>query len=155
VSIDQAAGTEVLFSRVPEGRDLPAPERATAQAAGFDLRARVDGSMELLPGARGVVPSGIAIALPPGFEAQVRPRSGLAMKHGLSVINAPGTVDSDYRGEIRVLLINLGDEPVRIRRGDRIAQLVVQRLPEIVLRETPELPRTVRGTGGFGHTGDR
>ena len=155
MSVEEATGTEVLFSRVPEGRDLPVPERATAQAAGFDLRARVDDSMELLPGARGVVPTGIAIALPPGFEAQVRPRSGLAMKHGLSVINAPGTVDSDYRGEIRVLLINLGDEPVRIRRGDRIAQLVVQRLPEIVLRETPELPRTVRGTGGFGHTGDR
>jgi dUTP pyrophosphatase len=145
----------VLFSRVPEGRDLPVPERATAQAAGFDLRARVDDSMELLPGARGVVPTGIAIALPPGFEAQVRPRSGLAMKHGLSVINAPGTVDSDYRGEIRVLLINHGDEPVRIRRGDRIAQLVVQRLPRIVLREAPELPETLRGGGGFGHTGDR
>ncbi len=155
MSIKEVTETEVLFSRVPEGRDLPAPERATAQAAGFDLRARVDDKMELLPGARGVVPTGIAIALPPGFEAQVRPRSGLAMKHGLSVINAPGTVDSDYRGEIRVLLINLGDEPVRIRRGDRIAQLVVQRLPEIVLRETPELPETLRGAGGFGHTGDR
>ncbi len=145
----------MLFSRVPEGRDLPVPERATAQAAGFDLRARVDDSMVLLPGARGDVPTGIAMALPPGFEAQVRPRSGLAIKHGLSVINAPGTVDSDYRGEIRVLLINLGDEPVRIRRGDRIAQLVVQRLPKIVLRETPELPGTARGAGGFGHTGDR
>ena len=153
--IDQASGTEVLFSRVPEGRDLPAPERATAQSAGFDLRARVDDSLELLPGARGVVPTGIKIALPPGFEAQVRPRSGLAMKHGLSVINAPGTVDSDYRGEIRVLLINLGEEPVRIRRGERIAQLVVQRLPEIVLREAADLPQTVRGAGGFGHTGDR
>ncbi len=155
MSIEEATRTEVLFSRVPEGRDLPVPERATAQAAGFDLRARVDDCMVLLPGARGVVPTGIAIALPPGFEAQVRPRSGLAMKHGLSVINAPGTVDSDYRGEIRVLLINLGAEPVCIRRGDRIAQLVVQRLPEIVLKEAPELPRTVRGAGGFGHTGDR
>ena len=155
MTTDETAATEVLFSRVPEGLDLPAPERATAQAAGFDLRARVDGSLELLPGARGVVPTGIAIALPPGFEAQVRPRSGLAMKHGLSVINAPGTVDSDYRGEIRVLLINLGQEPMRIRRGDRIAQLVVQRLPRIVLREISELPETVRGAGGFGHTGDR
>ena len=155
MSIDEATCTEVLFSRVPEGRDLPAPERATAQAAGYDLRARVDETMELSPGARGVVPTGIAIALPPGFEGQVRPRSGLAMKHGLSVINAPGTVDSDYRGEIRVLLINLGDQPVRIRRGDRIAQLVVQKLPEIVLREVPELPHTDRGAGGFGHTGDR
>ena len=155
MSIDEATCTEVLFSRVPEGRDLPAPERATAQAAGYDLRARVDETMELAPGARGVVPTGIAIALPPGFEGQVRPRSGLAMKQGLSVINAPGTVDSDYRGEIRVLLINLGHDPVRIRRGDRIAQLVIQRLPEIVLREAPELPQTVRGAGGFGHTGDR
>ncbi len=155
MSTEEATGTEVLFSRVPEGRDLPLPERATAQAAGFDLRARVDDSMVLLPGARGDIPTGIAIALPPGFEAQVRPRSGLAIKHGLSVINAPGTVDSDYRGEIRVLLINLGDEPVRIRRGDRIAQLVVQRLPRIVLREIPDLPRTLRGAAGFGHTGDR
>ncbi len=155
MSTEEATGTEVLFSRVPEGRDLPAPERASAQAAGFDLRARVDDSMELLPGARAVVPTGIAIALPPGFEAQVRPRSGLARQHGLSVINAPGTVDSDYRGEIQVLLINLGQEPVRIRRGDRIAQLVVQRLPEIVLREASELPGTIRGAGGFGHTGDR
>jgi len=147
--------TEVLISRVPEGNDMPLPERGTAHSAGFDLRARVDQTLELLPGARGAVGTGIAIALPAGFEAQVRPRSGLAMKYGLTVLNAPGTVDSDYRGEIRVLLVNLGHEPVRIRRGDRIAQLVVQRLPDVLLREAPELPRTVRGAGGFGHTGDR
>lgn len=147
--------TEVLISRVPEGNDMPLPERGTAHSAGFDLRARVDQTLELLPGARDAVGTGIAIALPPGFEAQVRPRSGLAMKHGLTVLNGPGTVDSDYRGEIRVLLVNLGQEPVRIRRGDRIAQLVVQRLPDVVLREAPRLPRTVRGAQGFGHTGDR
>ena len=147
--------TEVLISRVPKGNDMPLPERGTAHSAGFDLRARVDETIELLPGARGAVGTGIAIALPAGFEAQVRPRSGLAMKHGLTVLNGPGTVDSDYRGEIRVLLVNLGHEPVRIRRGDRIAQLVVQRLPDVVLREAPELPRTVRGAQGFGHTGDR
>jgi len=147
--------TTVLFSRVREGRDLPAPQRATAAAAGFDLRARVDGAVEIAPGERAMVPTGIILALPEGFEAQVRPRSGLAWKRGLTVLNAPGTVDSDYRGEIRVLLVNLGREPVQVSRGDRVAQLIVQRLPEIVLRESEELPGSARGAGGFGHTGDR
>jgi dUTP pyrophosphatase len=147
--------TRVLFRRVPEGRDLPAPARATPRSAGFDLRARVDGSLELAPGDRALVPAGIVLALPPGFEAQVRPRSGLAWKRGLTVLNGPGTVDSDYRGEVRVLLVNLGREPVRIDRGDRIAQLIVQRLPEVELSETDTLPETARGAGGFGHTGDR
>jgi dUTP pyrophosphatase len=155
VSGPRDAVTRVLFSRVTEGRDLPAPERATDQSAGFDLRARVDGSVELAPGERALVPSGIVVALPPGFEAQVRPRSGLAWKRGLTVLNGPGTVDSDYRGEIRVLLVNLGREPVRIERGDRIAQLIVQRLPRVELSETERLPDTARGAGGFGHTGER
>ena len=143
----------VLIRRVPEGADLPLPEQATAHAAGFDLRARVDGTIEIEPGTRTIVPSGIAIALPEGYEAQVRPRSGLALRHGLTLLNTPGTVDADYRGEIGVILINLGQETVRIQRGERIAQLVVQRLPEIRLTEVEELPASDRGPGGFGHTG--
>jgi dUTP pyrophosphatase len=155
VSERGASATRVLFSRVAEGRDLPVPRRATDHASGFDLRARVDGCIELAPGDRALVPAGIVVALPVGFEAQVRPRSGLAWKRGLTVLNGPGTVDSDYRGEIRVLLVNLGREPVRIERGDRIAQLVVQRLPTVELCETERLPETARGAGGFGHTGER
>jgi dUTP pyrophosphatase len=150
---DVASPVQVRIRRVAAGRDLPPPERATAQAAGFDLRARVDGSIELAPGERGLVPSGIAIALPDGFEAQVRPRSGLALRHGLTLLNSPGTVDSDYRGEICVILVNLGHEPVRIRRGQRIAQLVVQRVPHVAWEEVESLPETARGPGGFGHTG--
>jgi dUTP pyrophosphatase len=146
---------QVSFSRVPEGRDLPVPARATDEAAGFDLRARVDGTLRLAPGDRALVPAGIVLALPPGFEAQVRARSGMAWKRGLTVLNGPGTVDSDYRGEIRVLLVNLGQEPVRIERGERIAQLVVQRLPEVRLKEVDDLRETARGAGGFGHTGAR
>ena len=147
--------TTVLFTRLPEGRDLPAPERATSDSAGFDLRARVDGAVEIAPGQRAMVPTGIIVALPEGFEAQVRPRSGLAWKRGLTVLNSPGTVDSDYRGEIRVLLVNLGQEPVQVCRGDRVAQMIVQRLPAIEFTEAEQLPVTARGAGGFGHTGDR
>jgi dUTP pyrophosphatase len=144
---------DVLVRRLPEGSDLPMPEPATAHAAGFDLRARVDGQIEIAPGARTIVPSGIAIALPEGYEAQVRPRSGLAIHRGLTLLNTPGTVDADYRGEIGVILINLGQEPVRIERGQRIAQLVVQRLPQVRLTEVDRLPDSERGPGGFGHTG--
>ena len=144
---------EVLLRRLPEGADLPPPTRATPGSAGFDLHARVVGELELAPGRRCLVPTGVAVALPPGFEAQVRPRSGLALSRGLTLLNAPGTVDADYRGEIGVVLINLGGEPVRIRRGERIAQLVVQRLPEVRLVEVEDLPASSRGAGGFGHTG--
>ena len=144
---------EVLVRRLPEAADLPLPEPATAYAAGFDLRARVDEAIEIEPGSRTIVPSGIAIALPEGYEAQVRPRSGLALHRGLTLLNTPGTVDADYRGEIGVILINLGQEAVRIERGERIAQLVVQRLPRVRLREVEELPASDRGPGGFGHTG--
>jgi dUTP pyrophosphatase len=146
---------DVLFRRLPEGADLPAPARGTAHAAGFDLRARIDGSLTLAPGDRALVPTGVAIALPAGYEAQVRPRSGLALHRGLTLLNAPGTVDSDYRGEISAVLVNLGREPVEIRRGDRIAQLVVQRLPAVRLAECERLPASERGAGGFGHTGER
>jgi dUTP pyrophosphatase len=146
---------EVRFRRLPEARDLEPPARATEHASGFDLRARVDGAVVLRPGERTVVPTGIVLGLPPGFEAQVRPRSGLAVRHGLTLVNGPGTIDADFRGEVAVPLVNLGQEPVRIERGDRIAQLVVQRVPEVVLVETEVLPATARGDGGFGHTGDR
>ena len=144
---------EVLVRRLPEGRDLPLPERATPHASGFDLRACLERPLVLEPGRRALVPTGIVVALPPGHEAQVRPRSGLALKKGLTLLNSPGTVDADYRGEIGVLLVNLGQEPVTIRRGERIAQLVVQRVPGAALVEVEELPETERGPGGFGHTG--
>jgi dUTP pyrophosphatase len=147
--------TRVRLLRLPEGRDMPAPERATAHAAGFDLRARVDGELALEPGRRALVPTGIAVELPGGYEAQVRPRSGLAWKQGLTLLNAPGTIDADYRGEICAVLVNLGQETVRIRRGDRIAQLVIARLPDVVLAEVETLEGSGRGAGGFGHTGER
>jgi dUTP pyrophosphatase len=148
-----AGPTRVRILRVDAARDLPLPARATARAAGFDLRARLDRPLELAPGARSAVPTGVALALPEGFEAQVRPRSGLALRSGLTLINSPGTVDADYRGEIQVILINLGDRKVTVRRGDRIAQLVIQRLAEVTWDEVDSLPATERGAGGFGHTG--
>ena len=148
-----AAPVEVRVRRLAGTSDLPLPARATSGAAGVDLRACVDQELELAPGARALVPTGIAIALPDGYEAQVRPRSGLALEHGLTLVNSPGTVDADYRGEIAVLLINLGGRPARIRRGDRIAQLVVQRVPDSIWIEVDELPATERGPGGFGHSG--
>ena len=147
------APVEVRVRRLATATDLPLPARATAGAAGIDLRACVDGEIAVLPGARTLVPTGIAIALPQGYEGQVRPRSGLALDHGLTLLNSPGTVDADYRGEIAVLLVNLGQRPARIRRGDRIAQLVVQRVPETAWVEVDELPATERGSGGFGHSG--
>jgi dUTP pyrophosphatase len=146
---------QIPVQRLPGAEDLPLPRRATPHAAGFDLRACVVDPLVLQPGHRGLVPTGLAIALPVGFEAQVRPRSGLALKRGLTLLNAPGTVDSDYRGEIGVILINLGQESVTIERGDRIAQLVIHRLPAVALIEVDCLPETDRGPGGFGHTGTR
>ena len=151
----ERAHVDVHVRRLPNGRDLPAPAQATPDSAGFDLRACVIGEVEIAPGERRLVPTGVAIALPSGYEGQVRPRSGLALKSGLTLVNSPGTIDADYRGEIAAVMINLGTEPVRIRRGDRIAQLVVQRIPVVSLIESESLPETVRGAGGFGHTGDR
>ena len=141
----------VRILRLPEARDLPLPQKATTQSSGFDLRARE--RRVIAPRERALVPTGIAIALPEGYEAQVRPRSGLAWKTGVTLANAPGTVDADYRGEVSVILVNLGDVPATIERGDRIAQLVVQRLPRVRLEEVDSLPATERGAGGFGHTG--
>jgi dUTP pyrophosphatase len=145
----------VPYARLPEGRDLAPPERATDGSAGYDLRARVEATLEIAPGDRARVPTGIRLALPPGYEAQLRPRSGLAASLGLTLLNSPGTVDSDYRGEVAVVLVNLGREPVRIERGERVAQMVIQRLPEVALEEAETLPESARGAGGFGHTGTR
>lgn len=129
------------------------PTRATEHAAGFDLRAAVDAPLVLLPGARALVPTGISLAIPPSYEAQVRPRSGLAINHGIGVLNSPGTIDADYRGEVKVILINHGIEPFTISRGDRIAQLVIAALADCELELMESLPETPRGTGGFGSSG--
>jgi len=153
VNENTGVSIEVLLKRLPHGQDLPLPRRATEDAAGFDLYACLQEDLQILPGARALVPSGLAIQLPVGYEAQVRPRSGLAIKHGLTLLNSPGTIDADYRGEIAAVMVNLGQEPVTIRRGDRIAQLIVQALPRVRFREVAELAETVRGAGGFGHTG--
>lgn len=149
--------TEVCILRLAHGHDLPLPSYQSALAAGLDLLAAVPtvSPVTLAPGARALVlvPTGIAIALPAGFEAQVRPRSGLAARHGLTVLNAPGTIDADYRGEIQVLLVNLGGESVSITRGMRIAQLVIAPVIHAQLREVASLDETSRGMAGFGSTG--
>jgi len=146
---------DVRITRLPHGADLPLPSYQSAHAAGLDLMAAVpaDAPLTLAPGGRALVPTGIAIALPPGTEGQVRPRSGLAAKHGLTVLNAPGTIDADYRGEVQVLLVNLGTEPVTLARGTRIAQLIVAPVAQAALREVESLDETPRGAGGFGSTG--
>ena len=144
---------EVRVIRLPHGADLPLPEYHSAQAAGLDLLAAVTVDLIIRPGQRALVPTGIAIALPPGSEAQVRPRSGLAARHGITVLNAPGTVDADYRGEIQVILINLGDTPYLVQRGARIAQLVIAPVLRANLSESQELAGSKRGGGGFGSTG--
>jgi dUTP pyrophosphatase len=143
----------VAVERLAHGEGLPLPRYATADSAGMDLLAAVADLVTLAPGERRLVPTGLAIALPPGYEAQVRPRSGLALKHGLTVLNAPGTVDADYRGEVGVILINLGQEAVTLRRGDRIAQLVVAPVSRASWQEVSDLAPSERGTGGFGSTG--
>jgi len=147
--------TTVRIERLPHAGDLPLPAYETGGSAGMDLRAALaeETPMTLVPGARGLVPTGLKIALEPGYEAQVRPRSGLAIKHGLTCLNSPGTIDSDYRGEVGVILINHGQEPFVIRRGERIAQLVVARYEQAVLIEVEALDETARGAGGFGSTG--
>ncbi|WP_291295927.1 dUTP diphosphatase [Elioraea sp.] len=147
--------TRVAVTRLAHGADLPLPGYATSHAAGMDLLAAVAEPMTLPPGARALVPTGIAIALPPGFEAQVRARSGLALRHGIGVLNAPGTIDADYRGEVGVILVNLGDAPFVVERGMRIAQMVIARHETAVWDEMPTLPESGRGAGGFGSTGTR
>ena len=145
----------VSITRLPHGKDLALPAYATTHSAGMDLMAAIADPITLAPGERKLIPTGIAIALPDGFEAQVRPRSGLALKHGLSIVNAPGTVDADYRGEVGVLLINLGQENFTIERGMRIAQMVIAPYSRARFNEVLELPSSERGEGGFGSTGTR
>lgn len=146
---------QIAVRRLPHNPDLPLPAYETALAAGMDLRAAVpeDTPLTLEPGARTLVPTGLAMALPAGFEAQIRPRSGLALKHGITCLNTPGTIDADYRGEVQVLLINLGQAPFAIRRGERIAQMVIAPVTQAMWRETDTLDDTARGAGGFGSTG--
>lgn len=143
----------VRVVRLAHGADLPLPTYASEHAAGADLCAAVEAPLELAPGQRAAVPTGLVLELPAGWEGQVRPRSGLALHHGLTVANAPGTIDADYRGEVRVLLVNLGDEPVRVVRGQRIAQLVVAPVARAAFEAAAELAGTTRGGGGFGSTG--
>jgi len=146
---------EVRITRLTHGQDLPLPSYQTAHAAGLDLLAAVSATepLILVPGDRRLVPTGIAIALPEGYEAQVRPRSGLAVRHGLTVLNSPGTIDADYRGEVQVLLANLGNAPVTITRGMRVAQMVIAPVVQAQILETASLDKTQRGSGGFGSTG--
>lgn len=149
-------GNDILQVKVlPTERygDLPLPSYESAQAAGLDLPACIDEPITLAPGERRLIPTGLKMAIPAGFEAQVRPRSGLALKHGLTVLNSPGTVDADYRGEVGVILINLGDEPFVIERGMRIAQMVFARVEQAEFLQVQVLDDTERGSGGFGHSG--
>lgn len=145
----------VEIMALPGSEGLELPRKMSELASGFDLYAAVTEPMVLEPGKRALVPTGLALAMPAGLEAQIRPRSGLAYKHGITCLNTPGTIDADYRGEIKVLLINLGEEAFAIDRGERIAQMVFQIVPEVDLIEVQQLSETVRGVGGFGHTGTK
>ncbi|MFP4249252.1 MAG: dUTP diphosphatase [Armatimonadota bacterium] len=137
----------------PEGEGLELPAAATGGSAGMDLRAAIDAPVTIEPGGRALISAGFRMALPQGYEAQVRPRSGLALRHGVTVLNSPGTIDSDYRGTVAVILVNLGDEAFVVERGERIAQMVVAPVTRAQLRSVDALPESARGEGGFGHTG--
>ena len=141
------------IQRLPHGRDLPLPSYATEGSAGLDLLAAIEGDIELKPGQRAAIPCGIAVAFSDKYEGQVRARSGLALNHGITLLNAPGTIDSDYRGEIKAILVNLGDAPFIVSRGMKIAQLVLARVKRAIIVGVEELPETRRGEGGFGSTG--
>ncbi|SFS78401.1 dUTP diphosphatase [Paenibacillus sp. BC26] len=144
---------QVLFKRLPGSEEIALPRKMSELAAGFDLQAAVNEPVILNPGERKLIPTGFSMAMPAELEAQIRPRSGLAYKHGITCLNSPGTIDADYRGEVKVLLVNLGQEPFTIERGERIAQMLFQIVPDVAIAEVDELPDTVRGAGGFGHTG--
>ena len=146
-------GVVVRLTRLPGHGDLSLPAYATRESAGADIHAAVEEPVRLEPGERALIPTGFRMALPHGYEAQIRPRSGKALREGLSLLNSPGTVDADYRGEVRILVINHGREPLVVRRGDRIAQMIVAPVVRAVFEETAALPETGRGGGGFGHTG--
>ncbi len=143
----------VKIKRLPHNPDLPLPQKMSEHSSGFDLMAALDGPLNVPPGDTILIPTGIAVSIPAGYEGQVRPRSGLAIKHGLTILNAPGTIDADYRGEIKVILINLGREPITLKRGDRIAQLIIAPVPSVTFQESSDLDSTSRADGGFGHTG--
>lgn len=143
----------VRITQDPGCEDIPLPSYETAHAAGMDVRAAVTGPLTLNPGERALVPTGLRIGLPEGYEAQIRPRSGLAIKHGIILPNSPGTIDSDYRGEIRIIVANFGQEPFTINRGDRIAQMIVSPVTKVTWEVCDTLDQTARGEGGFGHTG--
>ena len=145
----------VQVTRAPEGEGLPLPAYARPGDAGMDLLAAIDGEITLQPGERALISSGLRIAVPPGFEAQIRPRSGLALRHGISMVNSPGTIDEGYRATVCLILINHGQEPFTIHRGDRIGQMVIAPVAHAVWEEVDELPPSERGEGGFGHTGVR
>jgi dUTP pyrophosphatase len=144
---------ELLRLDPEKNQDIPLPRYMTAQSSGMDICAALDDDLVLAPGRIRLVPTGFAMALPAGFEAQIRPRSGLAVNHGISIINAPGTIDADYRGEVKIALINLGQEPVTLKRGDRIAQMVIQQVCQVRINVVEQLDDTDRSVGGFGHTG--
>ena len=149
-----AGGTVRVLVRVDsEGRGLDLPSYQSEHAAGMDLLAAIERDLTLAPGERALVSTGVALAIPPGYEGQVRPRSGLAIREGITLLNSPGTIDADYRGTLKLVVINHGPEPVRIRRGERLAQLVIARVERAVLELASELPDTPRGEGGFGSTG--
>ena len=144
---------DVKIKRVRDRGDIPLPRYMTSHSAGMDLYADMEGEITLQPMERMLVPTGIAVALPDGFEAQIRPRSGLAINHGIALLNSPGTIDADYRGEISVIMINLGDKPFAVKRGDRVGQMVINRVYHAAWDKVEELEETERGAGGFGHTG--
>lgn len=145
----------IQIKRLPGNEDIPLPRKMSQWAAGFDLHAAILEPITLKPGERKLVPAGFAMSMPPELEAQIRPRSGLAYKHGITALNSPGTIDADYRGEVQVLLINHGEAEFTIERLERIAQMVIQRLPDVHFVEVDELSDTDRGSGGFGHTGTK
>ena len=143
----------VFVKRLPHNENLPLPSYESASAAGMDLPAAVTADVTLQPGERDLIATGLAIALPEGYEAQIRPRSGLAARNGVTVLNTPGTVDADYRGEVKIILVNLGNEPFTVTRGMRIAQMVIAPVVQAAMEQVDQLPETARGAGGFGSTG--
>ena len=144
---------KIKVKRLEHAKDIPLPRYMTKESAGMDICAAVESELVLMPGQRALVPTGIAVELPEGFEAQIRPRSGLAIKYGIGMLNSPGTIDPDYRGEIKVILINLGEKPFKIKRGDRIAQMIISKIVRAKIEDVQELNPTERGDKGFGHTG--
>jgi dUTP pyrophosphatase len=151
--VESAPIIKILRLRPEADADIPLPRYMTPHSAGMDICAAVQSDVTLDKGDIALLPSGFALALPPGFEAQIRPRSGLAVKHGIGLVNSPGTIDADYRGEVKIAVINLGKAPHTIQRRDRIAQMVIQRVYQAELRPVAQLDETARNTGGFGHTG--